>query len=515
MERVGIIDLGSNSARLVIFQIFPNHAYNMIYDLKESVRLSEGISPEGMLQDRAMNDGIDALNLFQKLCRRYSVTKLIAVATAAVRSAPNGSIFLERIKKETGLSFRLLSGDEEAYYGYLGIVNTLGKSNYLQFDLGGGSIELVWVRNRKNHRSVSLPFGAVTLTDKFDSSDQLTEKNKEKLFKWLGEQWKEVGWLEKTKNLPVIGTGGTMRNLAKIDQRRTDYPFRKLHSYQVSRESLKNIWSDLTTSTNKERKKWSGLNPERTDLISAGGAVIFSLAELVDTPRLIVSGSGIREGLFFEYYREMMGKPAVIRNNLWHSTENLARFYHLDRKHSQRVRLLVKKMFRIVENPLAFKKRDLDLLQTSAFLHDLGVIVNYYNHARHSAYMIENSELYGLTHKEQIFCSVLAAWHSGSTQKQVKRYYSQFLNEEDWLKARQLGLILAISEVLEEEQPEMIRDIEGEIIGNELDIRLIFKDKIKLDSRLLKPLVEEFKKETGLTIAFHPHQRNKKEAIDN
>lgn len=500
-ELIGIVDLGSNSARLVIFQIYRNRSYNLIYEQKEAVRLSEGSGDDGMLKEVAMVRALDTLNLFKEACQRFQVHNVIAVATAAVRNAPNGEKFIQHIKKQIGFNFRILSGQKEAYYGYLGIINTLTEKDYLQFDLGGGSIELVWVKDRKIKKSISLPFGAVTVTEKFSSQEKLSEKERDELLGWLQKEWKELEWLKEAKHLPVIGTGGTARNMAKMDQKRRKYPFYKIHNYRVDNSSIESLWDDLSQSDSKDRQKWPGLSDGRVDLILAGAGIIYSLLKYLDSPCLIASGSGIREGLFYEYYRNRWEKSLIIPDVLHHSTRNMMRFYKVNEPHSAHMEKLACQLYNLFEEELDFSKRDWELLQTSIRLHDIGVAINYYNHARHSAYLIENGHLYGLSHQEQVMCALMAAWH-GNSMKPVRNYYKQFLQDKEWKKAQILGLILAMIEAMDEGETGIVQEILGKANDKEVELRLHCLSRPDLELRLLEPLQKDFQKEAGLKIKF-------------
>lgn len=505
LERIGIIDLGSNSARLVIFQIYRNRSYNLIHEQKEIVRLSEGVGATNQLQPTAWTRGMETLGIFRDTCRRFEVEKVIAVATAAVRNASNGPEFVNQAKEKYGFEFEILSGAQEAYYGFLGIINTLPESDYLQFDLGGGSIELVWVQNRQIKKSVSLPFGAVTLMEKFGLQDQFTAKNHGDFFKWLQKNWKGLEWLKKAKKLPLIGTGGTIRTLAKMDQRRKNYPFSKLHNYRMGAITFRDLYHELSNSNLKERKKIPGLNDGRADLILAGSGIIYSLLDYLASPRIVVSGSGVREGIFFEYYRNLAGKPAIIGDILRHSAENMAGFYNTDRSHADRVVNLSKSMFILLQKTLELESRDLELLKASSLLHDVGIVINYYHHARHSAYLIENGTLYGLSHREQILCAVLAAWHGNTNLKQVRRYYSQFLDEIDWIKAKRMGMILAIAEILEESQSGLVQEMKADIYDKKVVLHLFCRARPDTELQFLRPIQKNFHKETGKELALEIH----------
>ena len=502
-ERIGIIDLGSNSARAVVFQVYRNRAYNLIHEQKVPVRLSEGAEKTHGLQLPAMARGLETLHFFKEICQHYQVDKVIAVATAAVRNASNGAEFLEEVREQTGFDFRILTGEEEAYYGFLGMINTLPEEDCLQFDLGGGSIELVWVQNRQIKESISLPLGAVTMTEKFQSQDKLSDKDQTEMLKWLQKQWKSLEWLKNAKDLPLVGTGGTVRNLAKMDQNHKKYPFSKLHNYRMGSISFRGLWKELSTSDLKDRKKWPGLSDGRADLILAGAGVIFSLLDYLKSPRIVVSGSGIREGLFFEHYCNIFDKTPIVSNILTHSTENMIRFYNLDEEHGRRVDQLSRSLFQILSEKLQLDERDGKLLQVSALLHDVGIVINYYQHARHSAYLIENGTLYGLSHREQIFCAVLAAWHGASGVKQIRRYYRQFLDDRDWIKARRMGLILGIAEILDEEKSGLVLKIDGTVHEDQVQLDLFCRENPNSEIKLLEPLLQSFQKETGLKVILN------------
>ena len=499
-ERIGIIDLGSNSARLVIFHIYHNSAYNLVYEQKESVRLSEGTDHTGMLQADTMEFALETLRIFADTCHRYDVGAKIAVATAAVRNAVNGQEFLKRVQAETGFTFDLLSGTEEAYYGFLGIINTLPEENFLQFDLGGGSIELAWVKNRQIQESISLPFGSVNTTEKFQTQDQINPKSLEELQKFMQKELGSIPWLKKAKGLPLVGTGGTIRTIAKIDQRRKKYPFPKLHNYRMGAISYSEIWKEMIQSNLKERKKISGLGSDRADIIVAGSTIIMALLDIIKAPNLVISGCGVRDGIFFDYYRKMEKKDVVIPDILAHSTRNMLNFYKADEEHAHQVESLSLDIFDTLRDRSEFTSRDRKLLSVASQLHDIGITINYYDHARHSAYLVENARLYGLSHREQMICAVLVAWHGGSRTKQVRRYYGQFLDESDWQRSRRMGLILALGEAMEFTQSGIVLGLREKLIGDLLKIRMICRVHPEQELRVMAPIISALEKEMNIKI---------------
>ena len=201
-----------------------------------------------------------------------------------------------------------------------------------------------------------------------------------------------------------------------------------------------------------------GLSSERSDLIVAGVSVVKCLFDKLRASHLIISGCGVREGLFFQHYLTQDDLPEVIADILGHSTLNMLRFYKVSEDHAIFVKDLALHMFDAWMPLHQLDSRDRDLLECAALLHDIGISINYYDHSRHSAYLVENARLFGLTHREQILAAVVAGWHSGISAKlQRNKLYSEFLDEADWMKARKMATLLMIADSLDATQRQFIQ----------------------------------------------------------
>lgn len=458
-ERIGIIDLGSNSARLIVMTIYANGAYNLVYHQKEAVRLSEGMSAENKLQPAAMHRAIETLKIFSHMCQLINVNKILAVATAAVRNAENGPDFLVAIQEQTGILLKVISGSTEAWLGYLGIINTLDVTDAILFDLGGGSTELTLIKNRLPQKTISLPFGAVNLTEQFGTQNKVTEGKIKELRTFILRQLAKHPWLSES-SLPLVGVGGTARNIAKMDQKRKNYPFNKVHNYRLGAISLNDLWQSLVAADMKQRGKFPGMSSERADIIVAGITVVKTLFDFTLANRMIISGCGVREGLFLQQYLLSTGQPEVIADTLLHSTNNMLRFYKGDIPHATQVTDIALILFDGWQELHKLDSRDRTLLQVASLLHDIGITINYYDHARHSAYLVENARLFGLTHREQMLIAVVAGWHHGPAAKFMRnKLYSEFLDETDWQKARKMSLLVGMAESLDATQMRLVQKV--------------------------------------------------------
>lgn len=501
-ERIAVIDLGSNSARLIVMHVYYNGAYNLIYHQKESVRLGEGLDKAGTLQPESMARAIGSLKIFAHMCELFNVNLILASATAAVRNARNGEEFLQRVYRETNIPLKIISGKTEAHLGYLAAINTLGLTDALLFDLGGASTELTLIKNRKEVHAISLPFGAVNLTEKFNTHNDVSEKQLGQLKAFIMQQLTNIPWLKKL-SLPLIGIGGTVRNIAKIDQKQKNYPFPKVHNYRLGAISLNELWKNISGASISQRGKIAGLSSDRNDIIVAGTSLVKCLFDITRAPNLVVSSCGVREGMFLEHYLEEKKLAEAIPDILLHSANNMMLFYKANAAHAYHVSNLAETMFDGWQALHKLEQRDKELLRVAALLHDIGITINYYDHPRHSTYLIENAKLFGLTHREQILTAIVAGWHHGQSAKYYRnRVYHEFLDEANWGKARKMALLLALAESLDTTQSTSIGKIAATSSDKSATLKLMATGTHYIEKQTAEKYYKKFRKEFGVELTI-------------
>lgn len=511
MQRIAIIDIGSNSARLVVSHIYKNGAYNMVYNQKEALRLSQKVNEQNMLTEEAFTSTIDTLKSFAHMCKIYQADKIIAVATAAIRNAVNGKELIARAAQETDIQLHIISGKTEAYISYLGVINTLDVKNGIIFDLGGGSTELILFKNRKILESVSIPLGAVNTTSMFNIRNEMPPDVFTKLNAFIMDCLDKYPWL-KQKNLPLIGVGGTARTVAKIIQRAKKYPATKIHNYAYPIQTFRSFFNKLRTTNLEQRKKISGLSSERSDIILAGSSIISCLLEATSAKKLITSGCGLREGLFYDYYSKSNNVTLIAKNILERSRENTLNLFETDTRHSHHITKLALTMFDGWTELHKIRKGYRRLLETAALLHDIGITINFYSHARHSAYMIQNAKLFGLTHKEQIITSAIAGWHNGVSKNYFKdRFYKEMLTESNWKLINKLALLLALSESLDYSEARMVRGLKADFDKKNAVLKIYADNIPSIEMHQIKSHIAWFKKTFGTDLIIEVHKEEEQE----
>ncbi|KRM37392.1 Ppx/GppA family phosphatase [Limosilactobacillus pontis] len=306
MENLAIVDLGSNSARMAITEIAPDGRFREIKRVKENTRLSEGMGREKMLQEDAMNRTIAALKRFKQIYEFMPHIQVRAITTAAVRQAQNRQEFLNRVQKEVGIRLQVLSGKKEAYYDYLGVIRTMKLNHCLILDVGGASCELVLVQQRRARDLISIPVGAVTLSEQFHLNGYVRSADLFRAQVAMNERLTKIPWLRYATRVPIVLLGGANRTLARMtwSYHHRHRCQRSIHGYQLSSRVVFATYRELLNRNLAQRKRMPGLEPERADIIVGGMLPLVSLLQRNSDGRVIFSESGVREGIITEYVNQ-------------------------------------------------------------------------------------------------------------------------------------------------------------------------------------------------------------------
>lgn len=307
MNYLAVIDLGSNSTRMVIEELDENGQFTEIKRRKIDTRMAQGMDQNGgNLTSDAMKRVLEALVIFQKEYETYPEIEIEGIATAAVREANNQADFLAQVYDTIGVDVRVLTGDQEAYYDYLGAMCALDVDNAWLLDTGGASVELVGIEDRMAANFISLPFGAVNLSEKFQLNEDTIDPDKlEAATDYVETQYERLPWINEAQEaeaLPIILLGGANRSLARLDRLRQGYDMSQdFHGYTMSAEAVLETFHEMTNASRQEREAVLGEEANRADIIVSGLLPLMALIQATNANEVIFSASGVREGLLQEY----------------------------------------------------------------------------------------------------------------------------------------------------------------------------------------------------------------------
>jgi exopolyphosphatase / guanosine-5'-triphosphate,3'-diphosphate pyrophosphatase len=400
-QRLAVVDLGSNSFRLVVFTWVEDSWFRLSDEIHEAVRIGEGLEETGVLAKEPMERALETVELYAHFCRATGIDDVVAVATSAIRDAGNRDEFLER----AALPVRVLTTEEEAFYGYLAAVNSTTLTNGVALDIGGGSMQLTLVKDREARDMRSWPFGAVRMTERFLAREHVKPKHLKALREHVGAALGEVAWLGKGGEF--AGLGGSVRNLGTAAMLRQDLPAFGVQGFPLRKDVLDEMVDDFARMTPAERAKVPGIKPERGDLILAAAMVVQAVMEAGGFDGMEVTEAGLREGVFFS---RLLGHrdPPLFHNVRRASVRNLAAEYDQDMAHVNHVADLALTMWDALGSGDPVER---ELLWAAAMLHDIGTAVDYDDHHKHSRYLILNAGLPGFSPRETALIGQMTRYH--------------------------------------------------------------------------------------------------------
>ncbi len=467
--RVAIIDLGSNTARMIIMQAVPGYSFRLADEIREVVRLRQGLTPDG-LSPEAEERAFSTLRLFKRFCDSAHIHVILATATSAVREAANGPAFVERVEREIGLTLQVLTGEREAYYGVIGALNEVPMNDGIVLDIGGGSAQLSQVTGSRVIASQSHTLGALALTDQFIRTDPATEAEVSAVQNHIQKTLNRIPWLAPAPNQGLIGLGGTIRNLARIEANRLNYPLYTLHGFSLNLSSVEKSIDQFRKLPLEKRQKIPGLQSDRADIILPGAIVLREVMRRTGLDAITISMSGLREGVFLEYFWQHLPYP-IIPDAARFSVLNLARTYAYNKPHANHVRYLCGRLFDQLTPLHGLGQTERNLLEAAALLHDIGYIVGYDGHDRHSQTLIEYNGLAGFTPREIALIALLARYHRKG-EPDIKPYELILKNSDRELLLR-LAAILRLAEFLERGRTATVDDVILNWDANTLRMTLI------------------------------------------
>jgi len=456
-RRLGVIDLGSNSARLVVAAYTPGQAFKITDEVSRRVRLVEGLAVNHRLQPGGMRRALEALQLFATFCRANAIAHVIPVATAAVRDADNRAEFLAKVQATTGLRLRVLSGEREAYLGALSAINSLNIAAGLVMDIGGGSAEISRIQGRRFKHGVTTSLGAVRLTESYLSHDPVQPLEARHLKRHLADTFDTLSWMRLGPGEVFVGLGGTIRALARIDRESRGYPINLIHGYELELSRLERLLTKLRGLRVKERARQTrGLRADRVDSIVAGGWVVATAMRRAGAQRLIVCGQGLREGILYQEFLKSARSP-IIRCPREFSVLNLARLYGYEIPHTRQVAKLALSLFDQLHAAHGYSAVERGYLWAAAQLHDIGTVVDYYDHHKHSAYLILSTGLPGYSHREIALISRLCLYHRKGNP--ALDPFTHVCERGDLDRLRCLAALLRLAECLDHSQSQAVRKL--------------------------------------------------------
>ncbi|MCR6515154.1 MAG: Ppx/GppA phosphatase family protein [Clostridium sp.] len=491
MNRIGIIEIGANSVTLMLSEVDDDGYFRIIDELNTSIRLYSDLMDGDELSSEKMNSALSTLRSFKSMCEITGVKKIIAVMSDSIRKVSNSSVLVDLIKNELLIDIQPLKSDKEIYFSYLGVTNSLYIKNSLIIDIEGASTHLLWVKDDEIKEKATLPIGSLSLTNEFNLRDRIKVSDIDSCKEYIKELLESSPWLKENKFDSVVGIGGTFQVISRVDRKRKRYPLDIAHNYVFSDIDVHEIYNILKVKDLKQRKAINGLPIDRADIIVGGSIIIDSVLKLTKTQRIVTSLNGVREGIMYDYLAKNYNYEKDILN---YSILGISKTLNINKTHAGNVYWLSKTLYEALL-PLhrltdeTYSK----ILKTASLLHDCGISVNYYNHHKHSFYVILNSPINGLDHKELLMSAAVAASHRNNDYALPLPPFTSIINKIDLTSIESLGVILKIAESLDRSLEGAVRNLEVVITDDSVKLLLTSNLDLELEIRQASRAKRAFK----------------------
>ena len=391
-----IIDIGSNSMRMVVLQKSSRFAFNLINETKSRVKISEGCyENNGNLQEIPMQRAYESLKSFLNISNALKSRKIICVATSALRDAPNSNIFISKVRKDLGLNIKVIDGEKEAYYGGVAASNLLHDDTFVTVDIGGGSTEFSFVKNGKIEKSISLNIGTVRIKELY-----FNKNNTEGAKNYILDNLKKIFELDIEIPKKVVGIGGSIRALSKIVMAKKEYPLDILHGFTYDARAEISFFDRISRAKDNDDLKSFGVKKDRFDTIKEVAFIFKTILEELKINEVVTSGVGVREGVYLtDLLRNSNHK---FPENFNVSVRSLLDRFQIDEKQSAYLGNNAKKIFDALKPLHNLDNKYRGLLVVASKLHSIGSTLNFYKSNDNAFDFILNGLNYDFLHTSRV-----------------------------------------------------------------------------------------------------------------
>ncbi|WP_315874713.1 Ppx/GppA phosphatase family protein [Thermocoleostomius sinensis] len=479
------IDVGTNSIHMAVVKIQPSiPAFSIVDREKATVRLGDRDRRTGRLTTEAIDRAIAALKRCQEIAKSHGAEDIIAVATSAVREAPNGHAFLHQVERETGLIIDLISGQEEARRIYLGVLSGMefNQQPHVIVDIGGGSTELILGDGHEPRTLSSTKVGAVRLSREYVNTDPISSSEFHYLQAYVRGMLERsaedvLAHLQPDETPRLVGTSGTIETLAMIHAReKLGMVPAPLNGYEFSLRDLREIVNRLRKLNYAERAAIPGMSDRRSEIIVAGAVILQEAMSLLGCESIVICERALREGVVVDWmithgliedrlrYQGSVRQRSVIR---------IAQKYQVNLTHAERVAAFALSLFDQTQGKLhQWGPEERELLWAAAILHNAGHFISHSAHHKHSYYLIRNGELLGYTEIEVETIANLARYHRKTGPKKKHESYRNISSKKHRRVVEQLSPLLRLAVALDRRQIGAVESIRCEYVDNERKLYL-------------------------------------------
>jgi len=502
-QTVAVIDVGSNTIRSLVVQVARDGTRRVLDDEKEMARLASGLTARGRLSGKAIRRALVTLKRLAAIARERGARRFAVVGTSAIRVAANRRAFVDRVRAETGLRLRVVSEVEEARLAFesAALSFDLGDQPVAVVDIGGGSTELILALGAHVKQEHSLRLGAVGLTEEFLPSDPVRWREFRRLRRAVRRALKNAEIDDDPAPRVLIASGGTATSLAQIAMVRQRLAGRPAHGYEMTQAELLHLRSALLRRTLAERRQMPGLSPERADIIIAGAAILYEVMTRLKVNSVRVNGRGIRHALLERMLRPRTARAVAPARRRLLAAEAFGRSLRFEAEHGAQVQQLAERIFDQMSGPVGLDPGARDLLSAAALLHDVGYVVGYRGHHKHTYQLLSHAQLEGFTPREREIVALAARYHRrGGPRRRHRAFWS--LPKDDRRLVVRLAAIVRLADALDRRHSRRVQDVACRVTAGRVVMTLLADRDLAVERHAVEEKADLFERAFGREVVF-------------
>lgn len=490
MNRIAVIYIGVNIIKITLSEIQENGYFQIIDELKERISFDYDILYNKSVSKEKMSTAISILKSYKSLCTISEVNKIIAIASNEFEKAENSKEFLTLVNDTLNVSPCLLSYKDEIYYNYISAINSIYIKDGLIINIRSNSTIIANIKNSEISNMAIIPYGCINLSYKYNLIDRISTEDVEKATNLIKHELSKLDWLNSIETTTIIAMGESFKSFAKIDRGRKKFPLNNSNNYIMNGLDIHEIYNTVKCKNLKLRKSIQGLSIEKSYIIVGASIIANELVKRFNMEDITICTRDLNQGVLFEYLDKNYNKSKDI---LDYSIEGIMDNLNVNKTHALHVYKISNTLFNELKVLHKLNDSYINILKTASLLHDCGISIDYYNHHKHSFYIILNSYINGLNQKELLMSALTAAYHRNNTYEPPLAPYSAIINKLDIKIVEKLGVILKLSESLDRSLEGAVKKIDVNIKDTEVELILYSDLKLDLEIRQALRVKDKFK----------------------
>ncbi|WP_196000524.1 Ppx/GppA phosphatase family protein [Clostridium sp. 1001271B_151109_B4] len=445
MIRVGVIHIGSSKIRLILAEVEEMGYFKVIDELKTPFKICYELSKECILCSEKLNYILSTIKTYKSLCEASGAKEIFAITTSFFNDLKDSESIVSMIKLNLNLDLKILSQEEEIKFTVLAVNRSMKLSNSLIVEITGTSTNLIDVKDGKINNFAILPFGGINLAYTFNINDRILNTNLDISSSYVKDKLDDISWLNNDYE-SIIFLGDLAKTIFKMDKFKTHYPLEIINNYEITPVGIHEIYNTIKCKDLKLRRKIDGIDLDMVDSMFSSLLILNELVKMVSPEIIRICNNTIREGILYDYLYKNYN---VMDDILDYSIYGILNSLNSNITHAEQVYFISAQLFEELKPLHRLDDKYLNILKTGSMLHDCGTSINYQNHHKHSFYIILNSLINELTHKEHLMSAAVAASHRFNDYHLPLAQFSYLINKLDIDIINKLGALVKIAEGLD------------------------------------------------------------------